>query len=73
MAVASLNLKSRPMTTPIALNGPWEGLRAFPRTLRTPTHRKRLEAGLERLGGLYEQMRQRADLLASGMARLDGL
>lgn len=61
------------MTTPIALNGPWEGLRAFPRTLRTPTHRKRLEAGLERLGELYEQMRQRADLLASGMARLDGL
>ena len=61
------------MNTTYALEGQWEGLRAIPRALRTPSHRRRLEAGLERLGALYEQMRQRADLLASGMARLDGL
>ena len=73
MAVASLNLKSRPMNTAYALDGPWTGLRAIPRHLRSPDHRKRLESGLEALGGLYEQMARRAALLASGMDRIDGL
>ena len=61
------------MTHIIALDGQWEGLRAFPRTLRTPDHRKRLEAALDRLGGLYEQMATRAALLTAGMDRVDGL
>lgn len=61
------------MTDAIALTGQWEGLRAFPRAPRTPDHRKRLENGLERLGGLYEQMAARAALLAAGMERLNGL
>lgn len=57
----------------VALNGQWEGLRAIPRTLRTPDHKKRLEDGLERLGGLFEQMAHRAAMLAAGMDRLNGL
>lgn len=61
------------MTNAVALTGQWEGLRAVPRTLRTPDHRKRLEDGLERLGGLFEQMAFRAALLAAGMDRLNGL
>lgn len=61
------------MTHAVALTGQWEGLRAIPRTLRTPDHRKRLEDGLERLGGLFEQMAFRATLLAAGMDRLNGL
>ena len=61
------------MTHIIALDGHWEGPRAFPRTLRTPDHRKRLEAALDRLGGLYEQMATRAALLSAGMERVDGL
>ena len=61
------------MTHAIALTGQWEGLRAFPRTLRTPDHRKRLENGLERLGGLYEQMAARAAMLQAGLERLNGL
>lgn len=61
------------MTHAVALTGQWEGLRAIPRTLRTPDHRKRLEDGLERLGGLFEQMAFRAALLAAGMDRLNGL
>ena len=73
MAVASLNLKSRPMTHAVALTGQWSGLRAVPRTLRTHDHRRRLETGLERLGGLYEAMSQRATLLATGMERLNSL
>ena len=61
------------MTHIIALDGQWEGLRAFPRPLRTPDQRKRLEAALDRLGGLYEQMATRAALLTAGMDRVDGL
>lgn len=61
------------MTHAVALTGQWEGLRAIPRTLRTPDHRKRLEDGLERLGGLFEQMASRAALLSAGMERLNGL
>lgn len=61
------------MTHAVALTGQWEGLRAIPRTLRTPDHRKRLEDGLERLGGLFEQMAFRAALLTAGMDRLNGL
>lgn len=61
------------MTHVVALNGQWEGLRAVPRTLRTPDHRRRLEEGLERLGGLFEQMAHRSALLAAGMERLNGL
>jgi len=61
------------MTHAIALSGPWEGLRALPRTLRTPYHRRRLELGLERIDGLYEQMAARAALLKAGLSRLDGL
>jgi hypothetical protein len=61
------------MTHVVALSGQWEGLRAIPRTLRTPDHRKRLEDGLERLGGLFEQMALRAALLTAGMERLNGL
>lgn len=73
MAVESQKPKSRTMTHAVALTGQWEGLRAIPRTLRTPDHRKRLEDGLERLGGLFEQMAFRAALLAAGMDRLNGL
>ena len=73
MAVESQNLKSRPMTHAVALTGQWSGLRAVPRTLRTHDHRKRLETGLERLGGLYEAMAYRAALLNTGMERLNGL
>lgn len=61
------------MTHAIALTGQWEGLRAFPRAPRTPDHRKRLENGLERLGGLYEQMAARAAMLHAGLERLNGL
>lgn len=61
------------MTQAIALTGQWEGLRAFPRAKRASEHRKRLESGLDRLGGLYERMAQRAELLQSGMDRLNGL
>lgn len=61
------------MTHVIALDGQWEGLRAIPRTLRTPDHRKRLEDGLERIAGLYDAMATRAAMLTAGMARLDGL
>lgn len=61
------------MTHIVALNGQWEGLRALPRTQRTPDHRKRLEDGLEQIAGLYDAMSARAAMLASGMARLDGL
>lgn len=61
------------MTHAIALTGQWEGLRAFPRATRTPDHRKRLENGLERLGGLYEQMAARAAMLHAGLERLNGL
>lgn len=61
------------MTTAIALTGQWDGLRAFPRALRTDDHRRRLENGLERLSGLYEAMSIRAALLAAGMERLNGL
>lgn len=61
------------MTHAVALTGQWEGLRAFPRAPRTPEHRKRLEAGLERLGGLYEQMAVRATLLQAGLERLNCL
>lgn len=64
---------SKPMTHVIALDGQWEGLRAIPRTLRTPDHRKRLEDGLERIAGLYDAMATRAAMLTAGMARLDGL
>lgn len=61
------------MQTPIALTGQWEGLRAFPRIHRTPDHRRRLEGGLDRLQGLYEEMAARAALLARGMERLNSL
>lgn len=61
------------MTHAIALSGHWSGLRAIPRTLATPDHRRRLETGLERLSSLYETMSARAALLAQGMDRLDGL
>lgn len=61
------------MTHAIALNGQWDGLRAFPRAARTHSHRKRLESGLERLGGLYEQMAARAAMLNAGLERLNGL
>jgi hypothetical protein len=60
------------MTHAIALNGQWEGLRAFPRATQTPD-RKRLEGGLSRLGSLYEQMAARAALLHAGMERLNNL
>lgn len=61
------------MTHAIALTGQWEGLRAFPRANRAPDHRKRLESGLDRLGGLYEQMAARAAMLQAGMERLNSL
>lgn len=61
------------MTTAIALHGQWEGLRAFPRGFRTLDHRHRVQAALERLERLRDEMHARADALIAGARRAEGL
>ena len=73
MAVESLNLKSRNMTTATALDGPWAGLRAFPRGFRTPDTRNRMEAALERLQHHRERFARHMARSQAAMARIDGL
>lgn len=72
-AVESRLLKRPIMTTAMSLDGPWTGLRAFPRGFRTPDSRQRMEAALERLQHHRERFDRHINRAQSAIARIDAL